>query len=112
MIRFRTFVSAFVSFVLLLGGGLGHLTRKCGLSIDNLLEADVVTADGQLVTTSAHAHPDLSWALRRRELRRRHVAAIPAPPGRHSLWRPDDLANRAGGRHHALVPRLYHHGAR
>ena len=47
-----------------LGGGLGHLTRKYGLSIDNLLEADVVTADGQLITTNANAHPDLFWALR------------------------------------------------
>src|SRR6266568_5179028 len=49
---------------LTLGGGLGHLSRKYGLSIDNLLEADVVTADGQLVTASAQSHPDLFWALR------------------------------------------------
>jgi FAD/FMN-containing dehydrogenase len=49
---------------LTLGGGLGHLTRKCGLAIDNLLEAEVVLADGQVVTANAHSHPDLYWALR------------------------------------------------
>ncbi|HEU5432095.1 MAG TPA: FAD-binding oxidoreductase [Thermomicrobiales bacterium] len=47
-----------------LGGGLGHLTRQLGLSIDHLVEADVVLADGSFVTASAEAHPDLFWALR------------------------------------------------
>jgi FAD/FMN-containing dehydrogenase len=49
---------------LTLGGGLGHLTRSCGLSIDNLLSADVVLADGTFVTASAETNEDLFWALR------------------------------------------------
>jgi len=49
---------------LTLGGGLGHLTRKCGLTIDNLLSVDMVLADGQFVTASAEENDDLFWAVR------------------------------------------------
>jgi len=47
-----------------LGGGIGYLCRKHGLTIDSLLAADVVTADGRLVRADAYSHPDLFWAIR------------------------------------------------
>jgi FAD/FMN-containing dehydrogenase len=49
---------------LTLGGGIGYLARRYGLSIDNLLAVDVVLADGRLVTASADENADLFWAVR------------------------------------------------
>src|SRR5207302_10264042 len=49
---------------LTLGGGVGHLTRALGLTIDNLVAATVVLADGSVVQTDAEREPDLFWALR------------------------------------------------
>ena len=47
-----------------LGGGIGWLMRKHGLTVDNLMEAEVVTATGEIVRASGGEHPDLFWALR------------------------------------------------
>ncbi len=49
---------------LTLGGGLGHLTRKYGLTIDNLLAVDLVSAEGRFLTASAEENPELFWAVR------------------------------------------------
>ena len=49
---------------LTLGGGFGWISRKFGMTIDNLVSADVVTADGHLVRASAASNPDLFWAIR------------------------------------------------
>ncbi|WP_171123677.1 MULTISPECIES: FAD-binding oxidoreductase [unclassified Ruegeria] len=49
---------------LTLGGGFGWTTRKFGMTIDNLVSAEVVTAEGEIVTASASSHPELFWAIR------------------------------------------------
>lgn len=47
-----------------LGGGIGYLVRKYGLTIDDVLAADIITADGKKLRTDAQTHPDLFWAIR------------------------------------------------
>lgn len=49
---------------LALGGGIGHLTRRFGATVDNLLSIEAVTADGRVVTASADSNPDLFWGMR------------------------------------------------
>jgi hypothetical protein len=49
---------------LTLGGGVGYLSRKLGLTIDSILAAEIVTADGRVLHADAEEHPDLFWAIR------------------------------------------------
>ena len=83
---------------LTLGGGLGHLTRKYGLAIDNLLEAEIVLASGERVRASADENPDLYLGdpRGRRQLRGRHRVHLSPARRRHGDRRPNVLATRGG----------------
>ena len=98
---------------LTLGGGIGHLTRQYGLTIDNLLEVDMVLADGSFVTANARIqNADLFWVGpgRWRQLWRRDVVSVPAASCPHGLRRSDSLAHGPSGRSHALLSRLHRGG--
>src|SRR5688572_2334407 len=66
---------------LTLGGGFGWLTRKYGMTIDNLISVDVVTADSKKIRASENDNPDLFWAIRvAAEIWRRYPVRIPTFP--------------------------------
>ena len=91
-----------------------RLMRKHGLTVDNLVEAEVVTAEGDIVRASANDHPDLFWAAGRwRELRRRQLVPVRAAPSRtHRHGRTGVLGGRGHHRGPALLPRLRRRRAR
>ena len=100
---------------LTLHGGIGHLRRKYGLSIDNLLSVDIVTADGQ----AAHRERDrergplLGRPRRRQQLRRRDLVRVPGAPGRaDGHGRRDLLPARGGAALILRLARLHGDGAR
>ena len=98
---------------LTLGGGIGYLARGCGLSCDNLVSAEVVTADGRILTASEYENEDLFWALRGGSGNFGVVTSLELAlhaVGDH-LWRPDALRGRGRAGGHACVRRLHPGGS-
>lgn len=93
---------------LTLGGGIGWLCGKYGLASDNLLSADLVTADGKLITASAHENADLFWGPAGwwRQPRRRHLLRVSASRRRDPAGRSGDPSLRAGQRGAEILPRV------